>query len=179
MGPEAPHAGHVVFELGELDLELSLGRVGVVGEDVEDHRGAVDHRHPQRRLEVALLARRQLVVAGDQVRVAGGDLRFQLVEPAAAEVAVGVGLRALLGRDAGGGDAGGAQQLLQLGQRLALLAPVDDADRQRALAGARVRDAGAVRAAAPSRVCVLRPFLERCTQGDCRRPSGPDRAARS
>ena len=76
VGPEAAHAGHVVFELGELDLELALGRVGVVGEDVEDHRRAVDHRHAQRRLQVALLARGELVVAGDQVRVAGGDLSF-------------------------------------------------------------------------------------------------------
>ena len=118
VGPEPPHAGHVVFELGQLDLQLALGRVGVVGEDVEDHRGAVDHRHAERRLEVALLARRQLVVAGDQVGVAGGDLRLQLVELAAAEVAVGIGLLALLHRLAGGRDAGRAQQLLQLGERI-------------------------------------------------------------
>ncbi len=146
VGPEPPHAGHVVFELGQLDLELALGRVGVVGEDVEDDGGAVDHRHPQGRLEVALLARCQLVVAGDQVGVAGADLLLQLVEPAAAEVAVGVRFRALLGRLAGGRNAGGAQQLLQLGERLAGLTAVDDADRQGALAGARVRDAGAVHA---------------------------------
>ena len=57
---------------------LPSARVGVVGEDVEDHRGAVDHRHAERRLEVALLARRELVVAGDQVGVAGADLRLQL-----------------------------------------------------------------------------------------------------
>ena len=72
--------------------------------------------------------------------------RFQLLQPAAAEVAVGVGFRALLGGDAGGRDAGGPQQLLQLGQRLGLvLAAVDDPDRQRALARARIRDAGAAR----------------------------------
>ena len=76
VGPQPPHAGHVVFELGQLDLQLALGRVGVVGEDVEDHRGAVDHRDAQRLLQVALLARRQLVVAGDQVGVVGGDLRL-------------------------------------------------------------------------------------------------------
>src|SRR3954453_13563554 len=34
-GPHASHAGHVVLELGELDLELALRRVGVPGEDVE------------------------------------------------------------------------------------------------------------------------------------------------
>src|SRR5262249_26415435 len=128
----------------ELDLQLALGRVGVVGEDVEDHRGAVDHRDAERRLQIALLAREQLVVAGDQVRVGGGDFGFQLLEAAAAEIAVGVGLGPLLGGDPGGGDAGGAQQLLQLGQGLALLAAVDDADRERALARPTVDDPGAV-----------------------------------
>ena len=146
MRPEAAHAGHVVFELGQLDLELALGRVGVVGEDVEDHRGAVDHRHPERRLEVALLARRQLVVAGDQVGAGGGDFLFDLGQAAAAEIAVGVGFRPLLGRGGDGGDARGQQQLLQLGQRLALLAAVDDADRQRSLARA---------ATAPVPVCRI------------------------
>ena len=100
---------------------------------------------PSARLEVALLARRQLVVAGDQVGVAGGDLLLQLGQLAAAEVAVGIGRGALLDGLAGGRHAGGAQQLLQLGQRVAVLAAVDDADRQRPLAGARIGDAGAVR----------------------------------
>ena len=173
VGPEAPHAGHVVFELGELDLQLALGRVGVVGEDVEDHRGAVDHRHPQRRLEVALLARRQLVVAGDQVGVAGGDLLLQLLQPAAAEVAVGVGLGALLGGLAGGGDAGRAQQLLELGERLPVdLAPVDDADRQRPLAGPRVGDAGAVGRVAALRRAAVSGSIHSI---QCRRPAPADR----
>ena len=96
VGPEAPHPRQVVLELGQLDLQLALGRVGVVGEDVEDDRGAVDHRHAQGGLEIALLPGRKLVVAGDQVRVAGGDLLLHLGQLAAAEVAVGVGLGALL-----------------------------------------------------------------------------------
>ena len=62
MRPQPAHAREVVLELGQLDLELALGRVGVVGEDVEDDRGAVDHRHVERLLEVALLARAELVV---------------------------------------------------------------------------------------------------------------------
>ena len=65
----------------------------VVGEDVEDHRGAVDHRHTERGLEVALLARGQLVVAGDQGGVGPLDRGLQLDELAAAQVAVGIGLR--------------------------------------------------------------------------------------
>lgn len=140
VGPEAPHAGHVVFELGQLDLQLALGGVGVVGEDVEDHRGAVDHRDAERRLQVALLARQQLVVAGDHVGVGGQDFGFQLFQATAAEVAVGIRLGALLGGDADGFDAGGSQQLLQLGQRLAVLAAVDDPDRQRPLFRAPIDD---------------------------------------
>ena len=69
VGPEPAHAREVVLELGELDLELALGRAGVVGEDVEDDRRAVDHRHVELLLEVALLARQQLVVAGHEVGV--------------------------------------------------------------------------------------------------------------
>ncbi len=69
MRPEAPHSREVVLELSQLDLELALGGVRVVGEDVEDHRGAVDHGHAERLLEVALLPRRELVVDGNEVRV--------------------------------------------------------------------------------------------------------------
>ena len=53
VGPEPAHPREVVLELGELDLQLALGRVRVVGEDVEDDRGSVDHRHAERLLEVA------------------------------------------------------------------------------------------------------------------------------
>jgi hypothetical protein len=45
VGPQPPHAGEVVLELGEFHLQLALGGVGMIGEDVEDHRGAVDDRH--------------------------------------------------------------------------------------------------------------------------------------
>ena len=142
----------------------------MVGEDVEDDGGAVDHRYPQRGLQVALLARRQLVVAGDQVGVASDDLLLQLRELAATEVAVGVGRRPLLHRLARRSHPGGAQQLLQLGEGIAGLAAVDDADRHRPLARPRIRNAASP---APWRVCVLRPFLERCTRPDCRRRPPP------
>ena len=85
--PQAAHPREVVLELRQLDLELALGAVRVRGEDVEDDRGAVDHRQPERRLEVALLARRELVVAGDEVRVRARELGLQLLELAGAEVA--------------------------------------------------------------------------------------------
>ena len=118
--PQAAHAGHVVLELRQLDLELALGGVGVAGEDVEDHRGAVDHRHPELLLEVALLARRELVVDRDEVRVRRLQQRLELVDLARAEVEVRVRASRGAGRSRPtDGDAGGAQQLLELGHVVA------------------------------------------------------------
>ena len=84
MRPQPAHAGEVVLELGELDLELAVGRVGMVGEDVEDHGRAVDDRHAELLLEVALLARAELVVAGDDVGVRRRHQRLELVDLARA-----------------------------------------------------------------------------------------------
>ena len=53
----AAEAGQPVAQLGQLDLGLALLAVGVLGEDVEDHRGAVDGRAAEQLLEVALLGR--------------------------------------------------------------------------------------------------------------------------
>ncbi len=120
--------------------------MGVVGEDVEDDRGAVDHRDVERRLQVALLARQQLVVAGDEVGAGPLDLRLQLVELAAPEVAVPVGSVADLDHLARGRDAGRPQQLLELGELILALrgGTGDDPDRQRPLARPGVLDAGTV-----------------------------------
>ena len=153
VGPQPAHAGEVVLELGELDLELALGGVGVVGEDVEDHRGAVDHRHAERRLEVALLARRQLVVEGDEVGVRRAISRLQLRQLAAPEVAVGVGPLADLDHLAGGRDAGRAQQLLQLGERVAVAGRAVDDRRSPARAGGRGGSETPASAPCASRVC--------------------------
>jgi hypothetical protein len=112
--PEPTHAGHVVLELGELDLQLAVRRAGVDGEDVEDHGGAVDHRHPDLLLEVALLARAQLVVAGDDVGVCLLDELLELRRLARAEVEIGMRLVAALDQLAHDRDAGRAQQLLEL-----------------------------------------------------------------
>ena len=70
VAPQPAHPREVVLQLGQLDLQLALGAARVGGEDVEDHRRAVHDRQADGLLEVALLARRQLVVAGDQVGVA-------------------------------------------------------------------------------------------------------------
>ncbi len=131
VGPQPAHAREVVFELRQLDLKLALGRASVVGEDVEDDRRAVDHRHAELLLEVALLARQQLVVDGDQVGV--GLLRGlpQLGQLAAAEVAVRIGPVAALDHLRRDRDSGGPKQLAELRQ---VGFGGRDADGQRALA---------------------------------------------
>ena len=120
MRPQAAHPREVVLELGELDLELAVRALGVAGEDVEDHGGAVDDGQPQLLLEVALLARRQLVVAGDHVGVGALGRLLDLLDLARPEVGVGVRALAVLDGLADHGDAGRAQQLLELGQVVAL-----------------------------------------------------------
>ena len=151
VGPQAPHSREVVLELGQLHLELALGAVGVVGEDVEDHGRPVDHRHAQTLLEVALLARDELVVAHDEVRVRAGDLGLDLGELPAAEIAVGIRPGANLDDLADVRDSGGAQELLELREGIAVAGRGgQDAHAQRALTGPRVLDpAGAVRALGP------------------------------
>ena len=120
MGPQPAHPREVVLELGELDLELALRGVRVGGEDVQDHRGAVHDRGVERLLEVALLARRELVVGDDDVRVGRLDRALQFLDLAAAHVGVRVRRRAVLHRRADDVDPGGAQQLAQLGEIVAL-----------------------------------------------------------
>jgi hypothetical protein len=119
--PQPAHAREVVLQLRELDLELALGAVGVVGEDVEDDGRAVDDRQAQLALQVALLTRRELVVDGDDVGV--GRLRgdLDLLDLARPQLGVGVRLVAVLDRLPDDRDAGRAQQLAQLGEVLALL----------------------------------------------------------
>ena len=116
MGPQAAHAREVVLELRKLDLELALGGVGVAGEDVEDHRGAVHDRHLELLLQVALLSRAELVVGGDDVGVELLDERLDLVDLARAEVEVRVRLVAPLDQLADHRDARRTEQFLELGE---------------------------------------------------------------
>ena len=58
-----------VLQERELDLGLALGGARVLGEDVEDDRGAVDRRAPEDLLEVALLGGREIVFEHHRVRV--------------------------------------------------------------------------------------------------------------
>ena len=115
----------------------------MVGEDVEDDRRAVDHRDPDLLLEVPLLARQQLVVAGDQVRVGLAHRALQLGELPLAEIAVGVGTWTPLHKLAGHRHARRAQQLAKL-REIGLGRRSGDAEC--ALPGPRVADPLAVAA---------------------------------
>ena len=171
MRPQAAHPGHVVLELGELDLELALGAVGVAGEDVEDHRRAVDDRHAELLLEVALLARAELVVAGDDVGVGGLRGRLDLDELAGPEVRVRVRLLAVLDRLPDDRHAGRAQQLAQLGEVVAVL---ERGDAERALLRASLaRLVLAATLADPAVSRLLHHVQSRGTCGHAGRGSNP------
>ena len=107
----AAEAGQPVAQQGQLDLGLALLAGGVLGEDVEDHRGAVDGGAAEQLLEVVLLGRGELVVEDDGVAVdLEGDLA-ELLGLALADVVGGVGRVAPL-HDAGDHvGAGGVDQL--------------------------------------------------------------------
>ena len=112
----AAQALGLVLQLGHLDLRLALGALGVLGEDVEDQRRAVDDLDLGAVLQVAQLAGRELAVADD--RVGAGGLRdvAQLVDLAAADVGGRVGLRAALHQRVEHLRAGGLGEQLELGE---------------------------------------------------------------
>ena len=85
-GRAAPQSRQAVAQQRQLDLRLALERVGVLAEDVEDHRGAVDRRAAEQLLEVELLGRRQLVVEHDGVGVDGEADLLELLGLALADV---------------------------------------------------------------------------------------------
>ena len=74
-----PQAGQPVAQQGQLDLGLALGTAGVLGEDVEDHRRAVDGGAPEHLLEVPLLGRAQLLVEDDRVGIERAAQRGDLL----------------------------------------------------------------------------------------------------
>ena len=103
-GPaRAPQARKAVAQLCQLDLGPAGQAAGVLGEDVEDHGGAVERGTLQDRLEVALLRRGEFVVEHDGVGVVVlGDVA-DLGGLAAAHV---------------GGDVGGIPTLKHPGHRI-------------------------------------------------------------
>ena len=117
-GPTPAQPGQPVAQERQLDLCLALGAAGVLGEDVEDHRGAVDGGAPEQLLQVAVLRRRQLVVEDDGVGVEAAAQLGDLLRLAAADEGGRVGRVATL-HDAA--DDVGARAVDQLGQLVELL----------------------------------------------------------
>ena len=62
VGPLTSQARKDILVLRQLDLEAPFARAGVLREDIEDKRRAVEHFDVELALEVPLLRRRQLVV---------------------------------------------------------------------------------------------------------------------
>ena len=109
--PHPAHPRQVVLQLRQLDLELSLGALRMLGEDVEDQLRPVDDAGGQRVLERPLLRRLELVVDDQHlgVRVLVGLL--QLLELALADVRARIRIRALLNDLGDRFDACGAREL--------------------------------------------------------------------
>ena len=63
-----PQARKDILQAGHLDLQFRLAAPGVTMEDFHDHPGAVEHLRAGRALQVAGLARRNLVVDDDELQ---------------------------------------------------------------------------------------------------------------
>ena len=113
-GATAAQARQPVAQQRQLDLGLALERVRVLGEDVEDHRRAVDRRAAEQLLEVELLCRRQFVVEHDGVGVDGDADLLQLLGLALADVPRVVGRVATLHDTRHDVGAGGVDEQLEL-----------------------------------------------------------------
>src|SRR5262249_29956737 len=114
--PHPAHARQVVLELCELDLELSLGADRVLRADVEDQLRAIDDARLQRVLEVALLRRLELVVDDERLCTEPAEGLLELLGLALADVRPHRRPRAVLDDRADRLDAGGARELLHLGE---------------------------------------------------------------
>ena len=114
-----------VGEARDLHLELGLATLGVAVENLHDHARAVQHRRPRGALQVARLARRDLVIDHHQRRRAGrrgaggGGVGVALVPLVVLAVFGGraTGARLVLpGRSGRRDDPGPAREHRQLGQ---------------------------------------------------------------
>src|SRR5260370_5114 len=73
-----------------LDLQPALVRTRVLGEDLEDHFGAVEHANLELELQVALLPRAQVVVADDKIECALELELAELIQLAHADEVTGI-----------------------------------------------------------------------------------------
>ena len=119
--PHAPHARQVVLELRELDLELSLSRHRVLGEDVEDQLRAVDDARVERILERSLLRRVELGVDEEHLGARLLVRTLQLLELPLSHIGSRVGPGPVLHELADRLDSRGPGELVELGELLGLV----------------------------------------------------------
>ena len=133
-GPDAATAGHPaarlprqglapatqprqhVLQLRQLDLRLAFAALGVLGEDVEDERGPVDHLDLDHAFEAPELARAELAVADHRVRAGRRHDCGQLARLARAHVGGGIDPAAALDQAVEHHRPRGLRQPAQLGQ---------------------------------------------------------------
>ena len=130
VAPDQPRVE--VLELGQLDLQLAVRRLGPLREDVEDQLGAVEDLEGGGVGDVDGLRRRQVGVEDDEVGHELHGAEQDVLELALADEGARVGIAAHLHRRVDDLDAGGARQLpelrergLGLGARLPLAAHAD------------------------------------------------------
>jgi hypothetical protein len=80
-----------VLELGKLDLRLALAAARMLGEDIQNQRGAIDDLYLHDVLELAQLTRAQLAIANHRVRASRSDDFGQFRGLASADVCCRVG----------------------------------------------------------------------------------------
>ncbi len=108
------HLGQGELGRGRLDLGRGLDGAGAGGEDVGDQFAAVEHLGLGGLLQIAHLARRQVVVEDDHVGVCGFDLLLQFVQFASANIGGRIDREAFLGNTADDSGAGRGGQTAQL-----------------------------------------------------------------
>ena len=105
-----------VLELRQLDLQLAVARLRVLREDVEDQHGAIDDLELGGVGDGARLRRREIVIEHQHGGVGLQRARHQLVELALADEEARIDLLPALRHHVEHAHAGGAAQLLQLGE---------------------------------------------------------------
>ena len=128
MRPHPLQSRHRVFQLGQLDRQAGLVRLGAAGEDVEDQLRAVEHLQPGGFLQIAGLAGTEIVVEEDHVGHFGVGQGGQFLHLSLAQVGCRVGRLAALGQLADDLRAGGFGQTFQFFQRDQFVVAVGEKD---------------------------------------------------
>ena len=115
--PHPLQARHLVFQLGQLDRQAGLVRLGPAGEDVENQLRAVEDLQPGGFLKVPRLAGAEIVVEDDHVGHFGVSQGGQLLHLSLAQIGCRVRGFAALGQLAYDVRAGGLGKTFQFLQR--------------------------------------------------------------